>query len=51
MVPCIAMYHEQFDKTSVICLHAVKGSNNSISNNSVKHKSTKLNGSMYCYVS
>ena len=35
MVPNIAMYHEQFNETSVICLHTVKWSNSSISNNSI----------------
>ena len=29
----------------------VKGPNSSISNNSIKRKSTKLNGFKYCYVS
>ena len=40
-----------FNEISVICLNTVKWSNSSISNNSIQRKSTKLNGSKYCYVS
>ena len=32
-------------------IHTVKGSNSSISNNSILHKLTKLNSSNYCYIS
>ena len=39
MVPIIAIHHQQFNLTSVIRLHIVKGSNTTISNNLliVKH--------------
>ena len=50
MVPTIAMYHKQSIKTSVICLHTVKWSNSSISNDLILPKLTKLNSSKYCYV-
>ena len=39
MVPSIATDHWLFNLTSVICLHTVKWSNSSISNNSIEHKS------------
>ena len=51
MVPSIAMYHKQFNWTTVTCLHTVQWSNSSISNNSIQRKSTKFNGSKYCYAS
>ena len=35
----------------ILFIHTVKWSNSSISNHSIYHKSTKLNGSKYCYVS
>ena len=34
-----AIYHQQFDLTSVSCLHIVEWSNSSFSNNSIWHKS------------
>ena len=39
MVPSIAIYHQQFNQTSIICLHTVNWSNSSISDNSIYHKS------------
>ena len=42
MFPKNSMYHWQFSKISVICLYIVKGSNSSISSNSVRHKSFVL---------
>ena len=35
---------------NTFCRYTVKWSNSSISNNSLKHKPIKLNGSKYCYV-
>ena len=34
----------------ILLMHTVKGSNSSISNDSIQSKSTKLNGPKYCYV-
>ena len=47
----LALYHLQFNWTSDICLNIVKLSNNSISNNSVERKLTKLNVSKYSSIS
>ena len=35
MIQSIAIYHQQFNNTSAVCLHIVKWSNISISNNSI----------------
>ena len=34
----------------ILYIHIFKWSNSSISHNSIQHKSTKLNGSKYCYI-
>ena len=44
------IYIEYMIYKHILLIHTVKWSNSSVSNGSVYHKLTKLNGSKYCYV-
>ena len=48
---CFYIYIQYMICKHILLIHTVKWPNSSISNDSIQHKSTKLNGSRYCYVS